>query len=302
MRRLLRPLLFALPALLAANLALAEDLCPPEGWDAARLGTLKAKGFELPVAAERQQLALSLLDCLSAADPALRDGVAFEAWSRWTRAGLLEPATLATALARLQDALDPARGDDAGFAQPFSALVLAEIARSDRLQPWLEPEQRAALVEAAAAYVESVRDYRGFIAGEGWRHGVAHGSDWLLQLALNPALDRKQADRLLEGVSSQVVPPVTHAYVFGEPGRLARPVLAIAHRGLLTPAEWETWLSAFAPRLGAEEKRYLDEAWLAKRHDLLAFLTALYLEADRSDDPQVQALEPAIVAGLKTVP
>ena len=31
----------------------------------------------------------------------------------------------------------------------------------------------------------SVRDYRGFDAKQGWRHGVAHGADLLLQLSRN---------------------------------------------------------------------------------------------------------------------
>jgi hypothetical protein len=98
------------------------------------------------------------------------------------------------------------------------------------------------------------------------------------------------------------VPASTHAYVFGEPGRLARPVMFVAKRGVHTEAEWNAWFSQFAPKLGDAKLAYMDEAWLAKRHDLLAFLTALYLEADRSEDTQLQALEAPIVAGLKSVP
>jgi hypothetical protein len=98
-----------------------------------------------------------------------------------------------------------------------------------------------------------VRDYRGFVAGEGWRHGVAHGADLLMQLALNPALDKAQLDRILGRVARQVAPP-GQAYVFGEPERLARPVLFAAARGLHTEAEWTAWLAqaAAAPpgRLG----------------------------------------------------
>jgi hypothetical protein len=90
--------------------------------------------------------------------------------------------------------------------------------------------------------------------------------------------------------------------VFGEPGRLARPVLYIAKRGLHTEAEWSAWMTGLAPRLGEAKLAYADAAWLARRHDLLAFFSALYLEADRSDDAQLQALEPAVVAGLKAVP
>jgi hypothetical protein len=278
----------------------ARAACPPEGRTKENLLALKALQFTVPDAAERQALAEGLVDCLGEPDPAIRDGVAYEALAKWMRAKEIDAAGLRTLRDRLTAML---REDDPdGFRRPFAALVLSEVARTDRVAPWMSPEERNAMVDAAAAYVEGIGDYRGYDDREGWRHGVAHGADWLMQLSLNDALERKQLDRILLAVSSQVVPNATHAYVFGEPGRLARPVLFIAKRGVYTPTEWEAWLSAFAPRLGDKERAYMDSAWLAKRHDLLAFLTALYLEADRSDDANLQALGAPIVAGLKTVP
>jgi hypothetical protein len=282
--------------------ALAGE-CPPPGWDAARLADLKEQGFVVADHDERQQLALSLLDCLGVADPLLRDGVAYEAWTTWARAGgLLDPSTRAAALSRLQAAISPDRADEAGFAQPFSALVLAEIARSDRKQAWLQPAQRAALVESAAVYLESVHDYRGFVAGEGWRHGVAHGSDLLMQLALNPLLDKSQLDRILAAVATQVA-PAGHAYVFGEPERLARPVVFAAARGLHTEAEWTAWLAkvAAAPA-GGWSVVFANSDGLARRHDVRAFLLGLYLQVRDSDEPGLKSLLPGLRAQLAAVP
>lgn len=274
--------------------------CPPEGQSRESLEALKALQFTLPDPQARQALAEGLVDCLGDPDPALRDGIAYEALAHWMRAGELDELGLRT----LRDALYAAlAADDAdGFRRPFAALVLSEIARTNRVEPWMTPEERGAMVEAAARYMASIEDYRGFDDKAGWRHGVAHGSDWLMQLALDPALDRGQLDRILAAVATQVVPSQAHAYVFGEPGRLARPVLFVAKRGLHTEAEWTAWMSAFAPKLGDAKRAYADAAWLARRHDLLAFLTALYLEADRSDDAQLQALQAPIVAGLKIIP
>lgn len=278
----------------------AMATCPPEGQSRESLEALKALQFTLPDAQARTALAVGLVDCLGDPDPKLRDGIAYEGLAHWMRAGEIDELGLRMLRDQLYAALN---GDDAeGFRRPFAALVLSEVARTDRIKPWMTPEERGAMVEAAARYVSSIDDYRGFDDKEGWRHGVAHGSDWLMQLAMNPALDRGQLDRILAAVATQVVPTQAHAYVFGEPGRLARPVLFVAKRGLHTEAEWTAWMSAFAPKLGDAKAAYADEAWLAKRHDLLAFLTALYLEADRSDDAKLQALEAPIVAGLKTVP
>jgi len=301
MRHSIRGFVLSLCLLPCAG-ALAGE-CPPPGWDAARLAELKAQGFVVADHDERQQLALSLLDCLAVADPALRDGIAFEAWSTWARAGgLLDPSTRLAALSRLQAAIAPDRSDEAGFAQPFSALVLAEIARSDRKLPWLKPAQRAELVESAAAYLGSVRDYRGFVAGEGWRHGVAHGSDLLMQLALNPALDKAQLDRILAAVATQVA-PAGHAYVFGEPERLARPVVFAAVRNLHSEAEWTAWLAkvAAAPD-GGWGVVFADADGLARRHDVRSFLLGLYLQARDSDEPGVKALLPGLRAQLAAVP
>src|SRR4030095_4960135 len=91
-----------------------------------------------------------------------------------------------------------------------------------------------------------VRDYRGFDAKDGWRHGVAHGADLLMQLVLNPAVDRAGIDRVLAAVASQVVPAAEHSYIDGAPHRLARPVLFAAQRGIYTAEEWTAWFAKLA--------------------------------------------------------
>ena len=280
--------------------AWARAACPPEGRTKENLLALKALQFTVPDAAERQALAEGLVDCLGDPDPAIRDGVAYEALAKWMRAKELDDAGLRALRDRLTATL--AEADPDGFRRPFAALVLSEVARTDRVAPWMSPAERNAMVEAAAAYVEGIADYRGYDDREGWRHGVAHGADWALQLSLNPVLERPEMDRLLTAIAAQAVPSTPHAYVFGEPGRLARPVLALAQRDVYTPAEWQAWLEALTPRLGDAKLAYADAAWLARRHDLLAFLTALYLEADRGGDAKLQTLEDPVVAALKTVP
>jgi len=286
-----------LSLLLCATQALAQE-CPPAGQTKASLQAFKALKFTVPGSAERQALAEGLLGCLGDPDPALRDGIAYEALTQWLRAGDFD----AEQLRKLRDALYAMLdGKDAeGFRRPFAALVLSEVARTDRLQPWMTPIERGAMVDKAVHYLESVDDYRGFDEREGWRHGIAHGADWLMQLALNQALERAQLDAILAAVASQAMPASAHAYVFGEPGRLARPVLYIAQRGVYSDADWQAWFATLPPGLG--EANYTDSGWLARRHDLMAFFMSLYLEVDQSEDAQIRALKPAIVAALKHVP
>ena len=216
----------------------------------ASLQALKADEWRVPDDARRQGLALDLLDCLGAPDPELRDDLAFEALSHWIRGKQITAATLQSMRAVLLPCLKAAAadGDAAGFRQPFAALTLAEVARADRVQPFLSAPQRAELVTAATTYLTGVRDYRGFDAKDGWRHGVAHGADLLLQLSVNPALDRDQLVAILAAVASQVMPPGGHFYVYGEGDRLMTPVFYIGSRDAFTADEWSAWFASLAAR------------------------------------------------------
>jgi len=278
----------------------ASAACPPAGQDRASLQALKAANFAIANAASRDALAEGLLDCLGDPDPVLRDGIAFEALSAWMRAGAFDPERLRSLRDALYTRLD---GDDGeGFRKPFAALVLSEVARTDRISPWMRGDERAAMVERASAYLESVRDYRGYDDDAGWRHGVAHGADWAMQLALDPALDRAQLQRLLAAVASQAMAADGHAYVFGEGERLARPVLYAARRGLLDDAAWKAWFAALVAKLGPPRADYGDAAWLARRHDLVQFLDAAWVGAAGSADPAIEALRPAIAGARAAVP
>ena len=287
----------------AAWFGAAHAACPPEGRDKAALVALAGSGFEVADDAERKQLALGLLDCLADPDPVLRDEVAFEAWSAWLRGKKLDEAARRAALDTLLPRLSAP--DPRGFAAPFAALTLAEVARTDRIEPWLDGKQRAALVEAAAEYLSGVRDYRGFDERDGWRHGVAHGSDFALQLALNPALDRPALDRLLAAVASQVVPRGGHFYIYGEPERLAAPVLYIGKRALHDAEDWRKWFAALAdPKpLASWRDAFKSQAGLAKRHDTQAFLLALYANLREGGDAALaERMLPGVVEALKAVP
>jgi len=293
----------AVSCFLAPVIAIASPACPPADWNTERLQALKAGEFVVPDDANRQRLALELLPCLADPDSALRDGVAFEAYSTWLRAGKLDGKTQLVAFQQLLPAIAPAAADAAGFRQPFAALVLSELARADRKSPYLSATQRQQLIEAAALYLETVRDYRGYDSQQGWRHGVAHASDLLMQLALNEALDKAQLDRMLAAVKQQVAPPGEHFYVYGESERLARPVLFAALRGLHSPEQWNAWFTELASPapMASWDQAFQSNAGLARRHNMRAFLLVVYTEASNSKNEHLTRLVPAIMAALKSM-
>lgn len=297
--RLLLVLLFSL-----VGMNLAHATCPPSGYDEAQLSALHDNTFAITDGDERNALALGLLDCLGAANPQLRDGIAFEALSSWLRSDQLHADTRTRLLDALLPMLDAKADDEAGLRRPFAALVLSEVARTDRIAPWLTGGQREALLNAATIYLISVRDYRGFDDREGWRHGVAHGSDLLLQLVLNPALSNEHVERILAAVAKQIAPPGEHFYVFGEPERLARPVLYAALRESRSPEQWQQWFKAVATPtpLPSWRAAFASREGLARRHNARAFLSAIYVVARDDDDPKVSLLAPMALAGLREIP
>lgn len=278
----------------------AQAACALVGESRGSLEQWKASGFVFADPGGRDEQALALVDCLGAADPFLRDGIAFEALSTWMRGKQLDAHALRTLQQRLRSQLDGA--DPSGFRKPFAALLLAEVARTDRVQPWMTADERSRMAAAAAAYLSSVRDYRGYVDGEGWRHGVAHGADWALQLVLNKALDASQAWQLLNALALQVAPGEGHAYAFGEPGRLARPVAYAVARGDLGQPAVDAWLAGLAASLGPRPEADPQAAWWARRANLENFLHALAYLAAGDPSPALSALATSARVTLQELP
>jgi hypothetical protein len=285
--------------------AQVQAACPPPGESAASLRELKAVNWTVDDAERRETLALALLDCLSEPDPELRDELAASALQQWMRADQLGVDSVRRIEQRLLPRLSAANGGapDAGFAAPYAALVLAEVARVDRLRPILSPQERDALLGTACNYLRELRDYRGFNTREGWRHGVAHGADLLTQLAQNPALDKLQLERILDAVAHQVLPAGDHFYIYAEGDRLARPVLFVARRGLHSREDWNAWFAAIATAATPLEGQGTTQTSLARLHDAKAFLWPVYAALQEGSDSGVRGrMLPGVLAALRALP
>ncbi len=273
--------LFALTSISPTSWAQA---CPNDRINKASLVELKQKQWQIADPAERNQFARDLLPCLASSDSELRDNLSFEALSHWMRNQLLDKAALDDLRQHLLQQLATYTGtnESASFALPFAVLTLAEISRVDRRQPFLDESQRDELVQAAVKFLRNWRDYRGFDERDGWRHGIAHAADWSLQLALNPQLNKAQLQSLLDALALQINTS-EHFYIYGEPARLMAPVFWIAKGGQFRLSEWQTWFAQFrnpAPEPG----HHYNQASLAKRHNVSAFLLALYYSVREAND------------------
>lgn len=293
---MLRPIFLLLLSSLSFS---AIAACPPANANREQLINLKHNQWKVADQQHRQKLAIQLLDCLADPDPVMRDEIAFEALSFWMRGKQLDTATIQMIYQNLLPKL--AQAPDAnGYAQPFAALVLAEVARVDRINAFLSTNERQALVSAAAAYLSSLRDYRGFDPSSGWRHGVAHAADLMLQLSLNPALTRAQHDEMLTAIAAQVT-NTHHSFQYGEGNRLMAPVFYLARRGTLNAGEWDGWFSSLIAPL--EKPAAATQERLAQTHNLQTFLFPLYFSIQESGDKvQKENILPAVIKALKKLP
>lgn len=277
--------------------------CEPAGYSNEALLELRENGFNMGDDAARQDLARAMVTCLSDRNPDIRDGVAYQGLATWLRNKELNAETIRrlkqTLLERVQGP-----GDSAGFEKPFAAWVLAEIARVDRTSPFMNNYDRTGFVKEAAGYMRRISDYRGYSDNNGWRHNVAHGADWLMQLSLNEKITPADFGVIRDAVGSQVRANRHHAYIHGEPARLARPILFLARRGAFSEAEWTAWIeeiSAPAP-LDSWSAAFGSESGLSQRHNVKQFLNALYLNASLSDNANTRRLLPSVKKALTTLP
>lgn len=276
--------------------------CRPAGYERAQLDALKASEWAIADDAARNTFARALTACLGDPDPAIRDGIAFEALQYYMRNTQLTQETLAALNTDLQTQLTGP--DPQGFRRPFAALVLADVARTDRVAPWMSAEQRTQLIDASVAYLRGIDDYRGFTPGEGYRHAPAHTADLMLQLVLNPAVGKADLIRIRDAITSQIA-PASHYYIHGESERLARPILFMATRNVFDESEWTAWLTQVSGPgpLGASwDGWFLSEQGLARRHNLMMFLGVMQTNVSLSENSAFAPMRPGVSAALQALP
>ncbi|WP_338844993.1 DUF2785 domain-containing protein [Massilia sp. W12] len=237
----------------------------------------------------------ALAQCLKERDPQLRDELGFEGLQALLRSARMPADAVQELRQRLLAMLQGADAD--GVARPFAALALAEVARVDRKQAFLSQEQRRQLAQAAADWIKSIQDYRAWDAQDGWRHAVAHGADWVMQLALNPALEEAQAAALLQALSVQMGQN-RHAYTHGEGERIAQALFYLALREPWDEARWRAWAAqalASLPPAGS-----VSAAQLTQKHNLGAVWLPLYFMLQQSRQSALrQRLSPIVEEALK---
>jgi hypothetical protein len=277
--------------------------------DAAFWRKLAASGYAVPEGASAGDLLLESATLLGSPDPTLRDRIAYGAAESWVLdKNLVEPAVLSRFVATLTSNLGKGvgtKGDDGVLLRSFSALDLSLLAARDVKEPYLEPTERKALLDAALTYLSAERDLRGHDAKKGWIHATAHTADLLKLLARNPSVAAADAARILVAIGDKNR-DAGEVFAWGEDERLASAVLAVVRRGDLDPAVWHGWLDTLSALSegGWWEAPKLDVKKFAALQNGKHLLARLYVLLYAVPEPSPKLIEARgdVLEALKKLP
>jgi hypothetical protein len=237
---------------IAVRLAMACLLVPlgssalASGHDRAFWMTVKAGDFRASPGTQVGSLAMEAAELLNSTDPAVRDGIGYEAISAWVyRDERLKPAELAALGEKLAAMARAGLGEPEGdrtFGRSFALLCLSVLAAEDLRKPFMDKASFAALLSLGLESLARERDLRGYVPGKGWVHATAHAADLLKFLARSPRLTSADSTRIVEQIADRAR-TAGHVFVWGEDVRLAAALSSIIARTDAELAPFDTWFA-----------------------------------------------------------
>jgi hypothetical protein len=247
-------------------------------------------------------LTAELTTMLGSTDPVERDEIAYPILATWIGEGVYDDllAGLGDGMAAgLTQGLGEA-GTDSVFRRSFSALVLAECVARDNEQTLLPAARLLEWGDRVSGWLVRERDVRGFVAGKGWAHAVAHGADAIGTLAASSHFRLQELTVLLDVIADRVLLPTTAPLAGGEPDRLAAATMAVFRRRLVPLRIIEPWLARVTAAATAAAPEGEDPYLTTGNPE--SFLRALHLQVAFAPEPiDVRAdLLLELVAALRT--
>lgn len=211
--------------------------------------------YAVPAGHTARDLTAELVGYLGSPDPQLRDDFAYGTLAHWMVQGVLAPDDQRPLIAPLVVNFQRGLGEtetESVFLRSFSALVLAAIVYGDNHHPFLAEGEVRDLLGATIDYLAAEQDVRGYVAGPGWAHSVAHTADLLDELALSRYATSDDLARILEAIGGKLA-ATRQLLLCNEDDRLAQAALSVLSREIL-PLEvvqcWADGLGALPGSLG----------------------------------------------------
>lgn len=251
--------------------------------DTAFWQAIEEQNFAIPAGYSTESLTDYLLNALGNTNPEVREGPTYDVLENWIHRGVYSPERLRTMANQMLTNLTVGLGEmgtDTVFLRTFSMLILTEILKEDNEHPFLTEAQVRHYMKHGLDYLKAERDIRGYVAGKGWAHTVAHTADFLVALARNRYLSATDLERLLQAGAEKLSETSTIIYLYEEDERLAYAVLTALRRNLLQLPFLTKWIEQLARPEGRAwdiETFYTSEQTI-RYHNLKTFLRSLYFQ------------------------
>ncbi|WP_298466560.1 DUF2785 domain-containing protein [uncultured Psychrobacillus sp.] len=162
---------------------------------------------------------------------------------------------------------------DTVFTRSFSSLVIALIVEKDKTKEFLDKQQLEEVYKKTTTYLQSEKDVRGYVEGQGWAHSIAHGADLFESIISHPSNDILHAEEWLNVIKACIWRDTV--LQDDEDERLIFAVEAMIEKGL--PEEMLVeWVHNFESLLEARLKEQNRIVFYKYRSNVMNFLKSLY--------------------------
>jgi hypothetical protein len=244
-----------------------------------------ANGLKVPGDRTLTDLTTELTTMLGHPEPRIRDGIAYPTLATWLSEGVYDDL-----LQGLGDGMTSGlvvglgeEGTDTVFRRSFSALVLTSCVLRDNAMRLVPADTVLRWGDRVAGWLVRERDLRGFVAGKGWAHAVAHGAEALGALAGSPTLGRLELTVLLDVIADRLLQDTSYHLVSAEEDRLAAATMKILRRNLIGLDVLEPWVNRLAARAGPDGTSDFDPFLVGG--NVQSYLRALHLQLALAPDP-----------------
>lgn len=179
---------------------------------------------------------------------------------------------------------------DTVFTRSFTTLLIALILYRDNEEGFLSSHKVLEIKDKLIAYINLENDLRGFVAGKGWAHSVAHVADAFDELVKNEKITSNLYLEILNPLWDKVF--VSNAiYIHDEEERLLAPILEMLNTGLKHEAI-EDLLQNVHLKLEKQKSQLQEEDYWILYANCKKFLKSFYLQVD--NHASLSPLQPSI--------
>jgi len=242
-----------------------------------QLQIIAQKNFSIPAGIDQFALALKMMSYIGSTDSELRDDLVYTTFATWIlKQHLFNNAQLRQLLFMVLDCQYIFYGigetdTDSVFTRSFSVLLLPLILISHREKPFLTRWEIGEVKTALLKYLEQERDLRGYVAGKGWAHAVAHAADALDDLAQCPEMGSTDLLDILNVIAAKMCEG-SIPYIYEEDERMVTAVISVLNRHLVGEEDIEKWMRGFALSVKKSKRSPLNYRHLNVKN----FLRSLY--------------------------